>query len=118
MVALGVAGILSWRFASWAPARREPVVFPASGGARRLLVRKREDVILVLDGDRALALSARCTHLGCPVVLADDGQSLTCPCHGSRYSLEGAVLHGPAGDPLPRMPFSIAEDGSHVVERA
>jgi glycine/D-amino acid oxidase-like deaminating enzyme len=38
----------------------------------------------------------RCTHQGC--VLRDDGPTGTwaCPCHGSRFELDGRVVQGPA----------------------
>ncbi len=51
------------------------------------------------------ALSGRCTHLGCAVAFNDDEQSWDCPCHGSRYALDGTVLHGPATDPLQPLPL-------------
>lgn len=117
-MALATAGLLAWRFAAWAPARRTPVLFPPMPDATRSRARRVEDVILVQQGGRAWALSARCTHLGCAVGVAEDGQTLSCPCHGSRYTLEGQVLRGPATDPLPRLSHTLAEDGSHVVERS
>jgi Rieske Fe-S protein len=46
------------------------------------------------------AVDARCTHLGCTVAFNDAEQSWDCPCHGSRYALDGSVLHGPAVEPL------------------
>ncbi len=51
------------------------------------------------DG-RVHAVSARCTHLGCTVRFNDAERSWDCPCHGSRFGLDGEVLAGPAVDPL------------------
>lgn len=55
------------------------------------------------DDDGVLhAVSARCTHLGCSVRFNDAERSWDCPCHGSRFALDGTVLHGPAVEPLER----------------
>jgi glycine/D-amino acid oxidase-like deaminating enzyme/nitrite reductase/ring-hydroxylating ferredoxin subunit len=52
------------------------------------------------DG-RVTAVSPTCTHLGCRVRWNTAERSWDCPCHGSRFSPEGAVLTGPATTPLP-----------------
>ena len=48
------------------------------------------------------AVSLVCTHLGCHVTWNPAERSWDCPCHGSRFDVDGAVLHGPAVRPLAR----------------
>jgi glycine/D-amino acid oxidase-like deaminating enzyme/nitrite reductase/ring-hydroxylating ferredoxin subunit len=51
------------------------------------------------------AVSLRCTHLGCLLRFNGAERSWDCPCHGSRFDVDGAVLEGPATRPLPtRLP--------------
>ncbi len=50
------------------------------------------------------ALSSICTHRSCP--LGTEGFEVVCPCHASRFDLEGHVTHPPAPLPLPTFPTS------------
>jgi cytochrome b6-f complex iron-sulfur subunit len=56
------------------------------------------------------ALSLVCTHLGCTVQSRTDG--FACPCHGSRFDLQGNVARGPAGTPLKSLRLGITSDGN------
>ncbi len=62
------------------------------------------------------ALSAVCTHLGCIARYKSDEKVIACPCHGSRFDLEGNVVHGPAPRPLPWLDVTEDAQGNLVVD--
>jgi Rieske Fe-S protein len=76
-----------------------------------------EVVILGRDAGGLYAMSASCTHQGClvSVVSATTPQSVSCPCHGSRFDVNGAVTQGPAGRPLPHYQVDVATDGTITI---
>jgi cytochrome b6-f complex iron-sulfur subunit len=47
-----------------------------------------------------VAVSYACTHAGATVVFDVSTNSFFCPAHGSRFSISGAVITGPAGSAL------------------
>ncbi|ADU00629.1 ubiquinol-cytochrome c reductase iron-sulfur subunit [Mycolicibacterium gilvum] len=58
------------------------------------------------------AFSAVCTHTGCLLNKVADG-TIDSPCHGSRFSLDGAVVNGPAEKPL--QPVAVRVQGDSIV---
>ncbi|MBS1696435.1 MAG: Rieske (2Fe-2S) protein [Actinobacteria bacterium] len=54
-------------------------------------------------------LSATCTHKGCALNQVADG-TIDCPCHGSKFNLDGTVANGPADKPLPAVNITVVGD--------
>ena len=53
-----------------------------------------------LEGNRFIALSRTCTHLGCALSWDEKQGKFICPCHGSTFDQKGVVLTSPAIRPL------------------
>lgn len=64
-----------------------------------------------------LALSKRCTHLGCTLAWDDQSTKFICPCHGSSFDISGEVLTPPANRGLDSHPIRI-ENGKILVNTA
>ncbi|UUL75239.1 FAD-dependent oxidoreductase [Pseudarthrobacter sp. Fe7] len=55
-------------------------------------------------GGHLHAVSAICTHLGCTVGFNRSERTWDCPCHGSRFDVDGKVIQGPATEDLAQRP--------------
>jgi len=53
-----------------------------------------------LEDGGFLALSRKCTHLGCTVPWSSKEMKFVCPCHASVYDIRGEVVTAPAPRPL------------------
>ncbi|MBA3691482.1 MAG: FAD-dependent oxidoreductase, partial [Actinobacteria bacterium] len=80
-------------------------------GEAAVTIVDRDAVACFRDENGALhAVSATCTHLGCLVGWNGAERSWDCPCHGSRFGVDGEVIQAPATEPL--TPVSIHGDSS------
>ena len=64
-------------------------------------------VLVHLESGDFVAYSAVCTHRQCTVGYSEG--NLACPCHGSVFDPTngGAVVNGPANQPLPEIPVEV-----------
>jgi Rieske Fe-S protein len=61
-------------------------------------------------------LAINCSHLGCSVALNTNAKTFDCPCHGSRFNLDGTVLHGPAAYPLSHLTWKQSDPSTIDVD--
>jgi len=52
--------------------------------------------LVCLEDGGFLAMSSKCTHLGCAVPWDEDKKKFICPCHASQFDISGNVLSSPA----------------------
>ena len=72
-----------------------------AAGAGGVIEQGKHKIAVFKDAQgRAHAFSAACTHKGCTVTWNNADLTWDCPCHGSVFSCDGQVIHGPATDPL------------------
>ncbi len=71
-------------------------------------------IVSRLEGSQFFAVTARCTHEGNPVsAMSLTTRRLVCPTHGSQFAPNGALLAGPASQPLAAYPISF--DGTRIL---
>jgi nitrite reductase/ring-hydroxylating ferredoxin subunit len=75
-----------------------------------------------LEDGGFLALSRKCTHLGCTVPWSSKDMKFVCPCHASVYDIRGEVVSAPAPRPLNLHPLWIENnivrvDTNEVIKR-
>ena len=74
------------------------------------LVRKGNLYLTRLDDGGFLAISKKCTHLGCAVPWNAEQKQFECPCHASVFDMTGDVIKAPAPRALDLYPVSIEQD--------
>jgi cytochrome b6-f complex iron-sulfur subunit len=74
---------------------------------------------LVNTEEGLLSLYAVCTHLGCLPKWNVDNHRFECPCHGSKFELNGDYIEGPAPRGLDRFSTTVEfSDGTTATTDA
>ena len=71
----------------------------------------RGTAVVLLRHDRQIhALIDRCSHRGCSLSEGSfDSSTITCPCHGSQFGVDGRLLRGPATNPQPTLETRVRD---------
>lgn len=80
------------------------------GGAMVVGIGRDTVAVIRSSETEVTALSDVCTHEGCTMDYDASASQLTCPCHGSVFSLSGTVLQGPARSPVKVYTASLASN--------
>lgn len=83
-----------------------------------LLIESPQKVIVVrdpADATAVLALTANCNHRDCTVEWQADSSEFLCPCHQSRFALDGSIQEGPATEALRPLTVTVENDQIKVM---
>lgn len=69
---------------------------------------------VVKNGGNVVVFAQNCSHLGCSVSFNPDAKSFDCPCHGSRFHIDGTVLRGPAAYPLSNLTWKEGDSPNQI----
>ncbi len=73
-------------------------------GEGRIVKYEGKKIAIYRDKEGELfALNPVCRHAGCIVQWNHAERSWDCPCHGTRYAIDGSLLNGPASTDLPSL---------------
>ncbi|MBT4287791.1 MAG: ubiquinol-cytochrome c reductase iron-sulfur subunit [Deltaproteobacteria bacterium] len=75
-------------------------------------------ISLIKEHNKLYALVRTCTHMGCIPNFNASENAFVCPCHGSKFDIQGNVLRGPAPEPLYRASLSVNKKGRVEVNTA
>jgi cytochrome b6-f complex iron-sulfur subunit len=76
-----------------------------------------QQVYIVRMTEGFYAVSAVCTHLGCITQWNPEDNLIECPCHGSKFTRQGANVAGPAPRPLPHFAVRLTAEGQLLVDK-
>jgi Rieske Fe-S protein len=98
------------------PSRKFRVTLPETLAPGDAFVPPGRSVAVFRDAGGVFAVSTVCTHLGCIVKKASTG--FECPCHGSRFALDGSVTKGPAPKALAWLAVTKIAGGALIIDES
>ncbi len=97
-----------------APASPNSAFIMADGGGDNAAGELAFAGFAVKNQGQVEVFAINCSHLGCSIALNKDANTFDCPCHGSRFHLDGTVLRGPAPAPLSHLTWKQGTDPNTI----
>ena len=98
-------------------AAKVKTVAPEAVPANTVLEIPEARAYLTKINDEVVAISEKCTHLGCRVPFCDSSGQFECPCHGSFFNRAGEHVTGPAPRGMDRFKVEVV-DGVIEIDTA
>ena len=73
-----------WKRKSWYP------------DSIRFFVQNGKSLATVKDKDTSYTVKTTCPHMGCTLIYNSIEKTWECPCHASKFSIDGIWLKGPS----------------------
>ncbi len=123
--ALGIAGVgstvVTYRYLSpnvlFEPPTKFRVGSPDLYPLNTVTYIEDQETYIVRTADGFYAIQAICTHLGCITQWKPERNRIECPCHGSKFTMLGVKIEGPAPLPLPHYQITLTVDGELQVNK-
>ena len=61
---------------------------------------ENKDIMIYKDGKQEHKVYQDCPHLGCKLLFNEVEQTWDCPCHGSRFNIDGKCISGPSNQDI------------------
>ncbi len=107
------------QYADWAKSADYSSIAEVPPGTAALVRHGLSKVAVHRDHDGTLQVcSAVCPHLGGLVRWNAEGRTWDCPCHGSRFAIDGTVINGPANTPLAKVEWETKSEVKSATKNA
>ena len=93
-----------------APTSPNSAFIMADGGGDNAAGDLAFGAFVIKDQGKVDVFAQNCSHLGCSIAFNKDAKTFDCPCHGSRFHIDGTVLRGPAANPLSHLTWKQGDN--------
>jgi cytochrome b6-f complex iron-sulfur subunit len=85
-----------------------------SGKSLKVKDLRGQSINIINTGEEFIALSTKCSHLGCNVFWKDLEKKFFCPCHDGYFDSKGNVLSGPPPKPLSSYKVEVVNESIFI----